>query len=166
MVTGESSTREIKDLQRLLLSVGLMEFTASTESGKWGVETQEAVLRGYEMLGWEHPADGRWISTPALAALASAMHHHSVAGADTPTGEGIGGGGSHAGGGGSHAGGGGSHAGGGGSHAGGGGSHAGGGGSHAGGGGSHAGGGGSHAGGGGSHAGGGGSHAGAGGDIE
>jgi hypothetical protein len=157
MVTGESSTREIKDLQRLLLSVGLMEFTASTESGKWGVETQEAVLRGYEMLGWEHPADGRWISTPALAALASAMHHHSVAGADTPTGEGIGGGGSHrrwwrfacshAGGGGSHAGGGGSHAGGGGSHAGGGGSHAGGGGSHAGGGGSHAGGGGSHAGG-------------------
>ncbi len=70
MITNTSSKREIKDLQRLLLAVGLMEFTASTKSGKWGAETQEAVLRAYTKLGWDHPADGRWISAPALAAVA------------------------------------------------------------------------------------------------
>ncbi len=132
MITNKSSKREIKDLQRLLLSVGLMEFTASSASGKWGAETQEAVLRGYTVLGWDHPSNGRWISGPALAALASALHQHAVPGASEPTGEGVGGGGTHAGGGGTHAGGGGTHAGGGGTHAGGGGTHAGGGGTHAG----------------------------------
>ena len=123
MITGKSRKREIRDLQRLLLSVGLMELSSEAEDGKWGIGTQAAVLLAYSRLGWDHPPDGRWISAPALAAIASAMHQHSIDGSDAPTGGGIGGGGSHIGGGGSHIGGGGSHIGGGGSHIGGGGSH-------------------------------------------
>ena len=124
-ITPKSAKREISDLQRLLLSLGLMKFTNRTESGKWGDETQDAVVALYAQLGWDHDTGDKWVTSPAMAAatgLHAAWHANTV----------VTGGGSHAGGGGSHAGGGGSHAGGGGSHAGGGGSHAGGGGSHAG----------------------------------
>ena len=141
MITNKSRKREIKDLQRLLLAVGLMELTTEAESGKWGPGTQAAVLLAYAQLGWDHPADGRWISAPALAATASAMHQHTIAGSETPT---SGGSGSHIGGSGSHIGGSGSHIGGSGSHIGGSGSHIGGSGSHIGGSGSHIGGSGSH----------------------
>ncbi len=123
MITAKSRKREIRDLQRLLLSVGLMELTSEAEDGKWGLATQAGVLLAYARLGWDHPADGRWISAPALAAVASAMHQHTTDGDEAPTSGGIGGGGSHIGGGGSHIGGGGSHIGGGGSHIGGSGSH-------------------------------------------
>jgi hypothetical protein len=135
VVTDESSKREIEDLQRLLLAVGLMEFTSSSKSGLWGDETQQAVIAAYTQLGWDHPADGKWISTPALAAVAAALHRHDVDGAATSSG--IGGSGSHIGGSGSHIGGSGSHIGGSGSHIGGSGSHIGGSGSHIGGSGSH-----------------------------
>jgi hypothetical protein len=95
MITGKSRKREIRDLQRLLLSVGLMELTSEAEDGKWGLATQAAVLLAYTRLGWDHPTDGRWISAPALAAIASAMHQHTIDGNETPTSGGIGGGGSH-----------------------------------------------------------------------
>jgi hypothetical protein len=111
MITRKSHKREISDLQRLLLSLGLMSFTDTTKSGQWGDETQAGVVRLYDHLGWAHPAKGRWVTAPALAAIASALHTHE---------SGVGGTGSHAGGTGSHAGGTGSHAGGTGSHAGGG----------------------------------------------
>jgi pyruvate/2-oxoglutarate dehydrogenase complex dihydrolipoamide acyltransferase (E2) component len=71
VITNKSSKREIRDLQRLLLAVGLMEFTPSSKGGKWGDETQEAVVRAYQHLGWDHPEDGRFITAPALAAIAS-----------------------------------------------------------------------------------------------
>ncbi len=105
MITNKSSKREIRDLQRLLLAVGLMEFTPSSKGGKWGAETQDAVVRAYEHLGWDHPEDGRWITAPALAAIASATHQHVLDDGERaiPTSWGAGGG-SHAGGGGSHAG--------------------------------------------------------------
>jgi hypothetical protein len=130
MITNKSRKREIRDLQRLLMSVGLMEFASTTTSGEWGDETQAAVLRAYTTLGWDHPADGRWITTPALAALTSALHSHTIDGSNTPTSPGTGAGGSHTGAGGSHTGAGGSHTGAGGSHTGAGGSHTGAGGSH------------------------------------
>jgi hypothetical protein len=149
MITSQSDQREIEDLQRLLLALGLMEFTASSRSGVWGDETQQAVLAAYAKLGWAHDEDATWITAPALAALASALHQHPVDDDDT-TGEGVGGG-SHIGGSGSHIGGSGSHIGGSGSHIGGSGSHIGGSGSHIGGSGSHIGGSGSHIGGSGSH---------------
>jgi hypothetical protein len=138
MITDKSSKREIKDLQRLLLAAGLMEFTNSSKSGKWGVETQAAVLRAYSRLGWDHDEDDRWISAPALAAVAAILHQHDVApgASQTSGGLAIGGGGSNIGGGGSNIGGGGSNIGGGGSNIGGGGSNIGGGGSNIGGGGS------------------------------
>src|SRR6056297_3001074 len=114
MISKKSPKREIKDLQRLLLAVGLMEFTSSSKSGVWGDETQEAVLAEYTHLGWDHPAKGKWISAPALAAVAAALHRHDVDG--TATSGGVGGSGSHIGGSGSHIGGSGSHIGGSGSH--------------------------------------------------
>ena len=113
MITQKSSKREIRDLQRLLISVGHLTWTVDAKSGKWGRETQDAVAAAYAAIGWDHAPKGRWISAAALAAIAAGL---------PPTG----GPGSHAGGPGSHAGGAGSHAGGAGSHAGGAGSHAGG----------------------------------------
>ena len=126
MITDESPKREIRDLQRLLIALGHLNWTVDAKSGVWGRETQEAVLAGYHSLGWDHPRKGTWVTSAALAAMAAQLAIGAA-----------GGGGSHIGGGGSHIGGGGSHIGGGGSHIGGGGSHIGGGGSHIGGGGSH-----------------------------
>ena len=126
MITDKSSKREIRDLQRLLLSVGLMEFTASSKSGKWGDETQQAVLDGYTRLGWDHPAKGRWISSPAVAAIAAALHQHAVDG-DGQASVSFGGGGTQMGGGGTQMGGGGTQMGGGGTQMGGGGTQMGGG---------------------------------------
>ena len=51
MITRKSNKREISDLQRLLLSLGLMSFTDTTKSGVWGEETQVGVIRLYEHLG-------------------------------------------------------------------------------------------------------------------
>ena len=64
MINDKSSKREIKDLQRLLLSVGLMKFKSSSKSGKWGKQTQKAVLQGYTQLGWHHPKKGYRASKP------------------------------------------------------------------------------------------------------
>ncbi len=100
MITSQSDQREIEDLQRLLLAVGLMEFTASSRSGAWGDETQQAVLAAYAELGWAHDDDATWISAPALAAIASALHQHPVDDSGT-TGAGVGGSGSQIGGSGS-----------------------------------------------------------------
>ncbi len=139
MITSKSRKREIKDLQRLLLAVGAMELSSEAEDGKWGSATQAGVVVAYTRLGWDHPDDGRWISAPALAALASAMHH-TIDGSDGGAGAGgsnIGAGGSNIGAGGSNIGAGGSNIGGSGSHIGGSGSHIGGSGSHIGGSGSH-----------------------------
>ena len=111
MITNQSDQREIEDLQRLLLAVGLMEFTASSQSGTWGEETQQGVLAAYAELGWHHDDDEMWITDPAIAAIASALHQHAVDNSGT-TGEGVGGRGSHVGGRGSHVGGRGSHVGG------------------------------------------------------
>ncbi len=129
MITNKSRRREIRDLQRLLSAVGLMD-TSDGIDGKWGARTQVAVLLAYTRLGWDHPVAGQWISAPALAAIASSLHQHTIAGSESPTGVGIGGSGSHIGGSGSHIGGSGSHIGGSGSHIGGSGSHIGGSGSH------------------------------------
>jgi hypothetical protein len=110
MITEKSGKREIKDLQRLLLSVGLMKFKSSSKSGKWGKETQKAVLKAYTRLGWHHPKDGRWISAPALAALAASMHRNAIGGGGNQMGGGgnqMGGGGNQMGGGGNQMGGGG-----------------------------------------------------------
>ena len=100
MISDKSDKREIRDLQRLLISLGHLNWTVDAKSGKWGRETQDAVLSGYHGLGWEHPRKGKWVTSAAMAAMAA-----GIAAA--------GGGGSHAGGGGSHAAGGGRHAGGG-----------------------------------------------------
>ena len=161
MITYQSHQQEIRDLQRLLLSLGFLAWNDYSQKGHWGRETQNAVIGAYAYIGWDHDPEERSITASALAALASGAHSHLVDGASGQTS-----GGAATGTGGSHAGTGGSHAGTGGSHAGTGGSHAGTGGSHAGTGGSHAGTGGSHAGTGGSHAGTGGSHAGEGGGAE
>ncbi len=70
---------------------------------------ERGVLAAYTQLGWDHPVDARWISAPALAAVAAALHVHGVAGQVTSAGVGGGGnigGGSNIGGGGSHIGGG------------------------------------------------------------
>ena len=130
MITESSDAAEIKDLQRLLIAVGLLEFRSSSRNGTWDDETHDAVLLAYTRLGWDHAADEKWISAPALAAIAAALHTHG-----SGTDGGVGGPGSHIGGPGSHIGGPGSHIGGPGSHIGGGGSHIGGPGSHIGGGG-------------------------------
>ena len=159
MITNQSDHREIGDLQRLLLSVGLMEFSASTQSGTWGEATQQAVLAAYAKLKWHHDDDAMWISAPALAAIAAALHQHAVDGNDT-TGEGVGGSGSQVGGSGSQVGGSGSQVGGSGSQVGGSGSQVGGSGSQVGGSGSQVGGSGSQVGGSGSQVGGSGSQVG------
>ncbi len=112
MVTFKSKKREIADLQRLLLSVGLLDASDKSTDGVWGDATQGAVVRLYADLGWSHPTYGRWVTTPALAAISVVLRSEFESG--------TGGGGSHTGGGGSHTGGGGSHTGGGGSHTGGG----------------------------------------------
>ena len=122
MITKKSGKREIRDLQRLLIATGYLTLAKHSDRGWWSSETQEAVLAVYRRLGWEHPPKGKWITSAALAALASAEHHHHIGGpgsGETRTS----GGEAHAGGTGSHAGGTGSHAGGTGSHAGGTGSH-------------------------------------------
>ena len=172
MITSQSDEREIEELQRLLLAVGLMEFTPSSRSGTWGNETQQAVLAAYTKLGWDHADDATWISAPALAALASALHQHPVDDSGA-TGEGvggsgsqIGGSGSQIGGSGSQIGGSGSQVGGSGSQVGGSGSQVGGSGSQVGGSGSQIGGSGSQIGGSGSQIGGSGSQIGSGGDVE
>jgi hypothetical protein len=99
MISNTSKKREIKDLQRLLLAVGLMrpKGAAKWKAGVWGDETQRGVLAAYTQLGWDHPVDARWISAPALAAVAAALHVHGVAGQVTSAGVG---GGGHIGGGG------------------------------------------------------------------
>ena len=71
MISYESPKPEIEDLQRLLISLNLLVWSADTTSGEWGDETQAAVVAGYAQLNWSHPADGRWISAAALAALAA-----------------------------------------------------------------------------------------------
>lgn len=76
MITNRSDKHEIRDLQRMLIDLGLLEGAEDFDSGWWGAETQEAVLRGYAHLGWEHPADGLWITSAALASLAANAHHH------------------------------------------------------------------------------------------
>ena len=48
MITSKSRKREIRDLQRLLLAVGLMELTSEDEDGKWGNRTHAAVLLAYD----------------------------------------------------------------------------------------------------------------------
>ncbi|MGI9644254.1 MAG: hypothetical protein ACR2O6_02980, partial [Ilumatobacteraceae bacterium] len=184
MITNRSKKREIRDLQRLLVTLGYMAAPRGKDKGWWSNETQEAVITAHKMIGWPHPSDGKWVSAPALAMMAATAHSHGVDQDGKSTsfvrtfaggpgtyaggpgtyaggpGTYAGGPGTYAGGPGSYAGGPGSYAGGPGSYAGGPGSYAGGPGSHAGGPGSHAGGPGSHAGGPGSHAGGPGSHAG------
>jgi len=93
MISNTSNKREIKDLQRLLLAVGLMrpKGAAKWKGGVWGDETQRGVLAAYTQLGWDHPVDARWISAPALAAVAAALHVHGVAGQVTSAGVGGGG---------------------------------------------------------------------------
>jgi hypothetical protein len=88
MITEKSKKREIADLQRLLMSLGYMDWTVASTVGKWGKATQQAVRVGYDRLGWDHPKNGRWVSAAALAAMAAHL--------GTPAG----GGGTHAGGGG------------------------------------------------------------------
>lgn len=117
MITDESPKREIRDLQRLLITLGHLDWTIDATGGKWGKETQAAVVAAYAALGWEHPDDGKWVSAAALAAMAARLPPVGAAG----------GAGSYAGGAGSYAGGAGSYAGGAGSYAGGAGSYAGGG---------------------------------------
>ena len=104
MITSQSDHREIEDLQRLLIALGLMEFSASSQSGTWGDETQQGVLAAYAKLKWHHADDEMWITAPALAAVAAALHQHAVDDSGT-TGEGIGGPGSQIGGPGSQIGG-------------------------------------------------------------
>lgn len=79
MITNRSEKHEIRDLQRMLIDLGLLEWCEDSESGWWGSETQEAVRRGYASLGWEHPREGLWVTSAALASLAAAAHHHHVA---------------------------------------------------------------------------------------
>ena len=64
---------------------------AKWKAGVWGDETQRGVLAAYTQFGWDHPVDARWISAPALAAVAAALHMHGVAGHVTSTGVGGGG---------------------------------------------------------------------------
>ena len=73
MITEKSGQDEIRDLQRLLISVGLMEFRASSRNGRWDDKTQEAVMLAYTRLGWDHDEDAKWISAPALAAVAATI---------------------------------------------------------------------------------------------
>ena len=68
MVDENSGEEEIKDLQRMLIHLGLMEFRSSSRNGTWDEPTQQAVLSAYTRLGWDHAEDAKWISAPALAA--------------------------------------------------------------------------------------------------
>ena len=104
MITYNSKKREISDLQRLLTSLGLIPSTEQTTEGVWDPVTQAGVNRLYDHLGWNHPNDGRWVTAPALAAIASALHQHALESDASTTALGTGGGGSHTGGGGSHTG--------------------------------------------------------------
>ena len=70
----------IRDLQRLLISLGHLEWTIDATGGKWGKETQAAVLAGYAALGWEHPDKGKWVSSAALAAMAARLPQVGAAG--------------------------------------------------------------------------------------
>ena len=110
----------------MLVSAGYLVELDAAERGRWREQTQAAVLEAYRGIGWEHPSEGRWITAPALAAIAAASHAHVIVRNESTSrnGKAAAGPGSHAGGPGSHAGGPGSHAGGPGSHAGGPGSHA------------------------------------------
>ena len=118
MITHKSKKREIRDLQKLLLSLDLLAYSDDVDNGVWDDATQAAVVGLYQHLGWSHGAHDRWVTTPALAAISSAIHHHAV-GDDGATGPGTGGPGTHTGGPGSHTGGPGSHTGGPGTHTGG-----------------------------------------------
>ncbi|MFK8024537.1 MAG: hypothetical protein AB8G26_11310 [Ilumatobacter sp.] len=120
MITHKSKKREIEDLQRLLVAAGYITKLKESERGRWTKRTQKAVRAVYRGLGWNHPEDGRWITGPALAAIAAASHDHAVARgmSRSSTGRGAAGPGTHAGGPGTHAGGPGTHAGGPGTHAG------------------------------------------------
>ncbi len=132
MITHDSQREEIEDLQRLLINLGYLTELDESERGQWGERTHQAVLAAYRGIGWPRPTYGRWITLPALAALAAAGHAHDIdrTARSTGTGRGVGGPGSYTGGPGSHTGGPGSHTGGPGSHTGGPGSHTGGPGSH------------------------------------
>ncbi|HEY5663641.1 MAG TPA: hypothetical protein VIS05_06365 [Ilumatobacter sp.] len=108
MTSYRSKKRDIKDLQRLLLSLDLLAYSDGATDGVWDDATQAAVVRLYQHLGWKHDSGDRWVTMPALAAITSALHHHRLGDADDhrATGPGTGGAGSHTGGAGSHTGGG------------------------------------------------------------
>lgn len=78
MITNRSEKGEIRDLQRLLLELGFLVWRDDSESGWWGVETQDAVEAAYRFIGWDHPRDGMWVSAAALAAFIGASHKHGV----------------------------------------------------------------------------------------
>jgi hypothetical protein len=71
MITEREQQPGDADLQELLRAAGLMGSTAPYQAGTWCEQTQRAVLEGYRQLGWKRAQDGRWISSPALAALAA-----------------------------------------------------------------------------------------------
>ena len=73
MITSVSSSLEIADLQELLKAARLLETTASFQAGTWCEQTTRAVQEGYRRLGWKRKQEGRWISTPAVAALAAKL---------------------------------------------------------------------------------------------
>ena len=55
MITNRSKKREIRDLQRLLVSLGYLTAPTGEDKGWWSAETQEAVVTAYKMIGWDHP---------------------------------------------------------------------------------------------------------------
>ena len=58
MITDTSPEHEIRDLQRLLIAVGHLDWTIDATGGIWGEETQAAVEAGRAPLG-AAPPDGR-----------------------------------------------------------------------------------------------------------
>ncbi len=80
MTDERSEKGEIRDLQRLLIELGFLQWREDSDPGWWGDETQEAVLAAYRYIGWDHPSDGmcdgRWVSAAALAAIVGACHKH------------------------------------------------------------------------------------------
>jgi hypothetical protein len=106
MITDESSKPEIRDLQRLLISPGHLEWTIDGEGGKSGKETLKAVVAASADLGWEHPRDGRWVTAgaPAARPTSTGGAGSSAGGVGRGLGPCAGGAGSDAGGAGSYAG--------------------------------------------------------------
>ncbi len=76
MINERSEKGEIRDLQRLLIELGFLQWREDSEPGWWGDETQDAVLAAYRYIGWDHAWDGRWVSCAALAAFVGACHKH------------------------------------------------------------------------------------------